>query len=497
MSRFGPIHGYGAPAILNAWQEKKEQEKQDQLYAQKLGFEKEKFDFQKQQFQAQMDEKKIMRQAKVTADGFKLIDNAIKMYDKDGMFETAQSMMGEGLKRVTTAFPEIGKIDLSGVADAKEAKERLKEQTEAKLNQAWKQYTSGDESVLPVLKQILPRAMKTGIVDKDLAKFYTDQIQSGKKEAGPYTLSPGAKRFGPDNKMVSENPVLDTVRTQPSNLKKMIDERQALIGSGVPEDDPRIQAYDNKISGVDINLEDMSQDEIDTLAGTYILNGKMPALGRGKQSTKIRMAIAKSAARQMLGEGTNKTNPTDAALEMVSKQADTRSIQASLTFLDKQVSAMGSFVKNLGAQVDRVGELAKDLETFDTRLLNVPLRTLRGKVVGSPLQAKYDMFLTEIENEIGKLATGSTASIAELSATAQEKWAKIHDKNLDVKDMLELLEETRNAASLRYQSVSDQLNETRSRMRTRDYNNIEKPVRTKKPINQMSNDELLRELNAE
>lgn len=256
----------------------------------------------------------------------------------------------------------------------------------------------------------------------------------------------------------------------PTQVKKLIDERQELIDSGVPEDHKFIKAYDDKIAGQDTKPIELSQEEIDTLAAMYNVSGKMITLGRGKDITKLRKKIAKSAASQLL-EGTTidpggKT-PIDAALSAVVAQSDTKAIQGSLNFLDKQLSSMGSFVTNLNSQIDKVGELSKDLNTFDTRLMNVPLRALRGRLIGSPLQSKYDLYLTEIESEIGKLATGSTGSVAELSATAQEKWDKIHDKSLSVSDMLELLDETKAAANFRVESVRDQLNKTRERMRTR------------------------------
>jgi hypothetical protein len=180
-----------------------------------------------------------------------------------------------------------------------------------------------------------------------------------------------------------------------------------------------------------------------------------------------RRAIAKSAAAQELGISTKQLGdktPTEAALSMLTKQSDTKAIQGSLNFLDKQIAAMGSFSQNLGMQVDKVGQLAKDLETVDTRLLNIPIRAVRGKLQGSALQAKYDMYLTEISGEIAKLATGSSASISELSVSAREKWEKIHDPNLSVKDMMSLLQETKAAAAMRVKSVEDQLQKSRERM---------------------------------
>ena len=89
------------------------------------------------------------------------------------------------------------------------------------------------------------------------------------------------------------------------------------------------------------------------------------------------------------------------------------------------------------------------------------------------------MYLKEISNEIGKLASGSTASVAELSVGAQEKWDAIHDPAMPVKEMLDLLEETKAAASYRIDSVQRQMSKTRERMRTRDYSTFEGEGETK------------------
>lgn len=157
-------------------------------------------------------------------------------------------------------------------------------------------------------------------------------------------------------------------------------------------------------------------------------------------------------------------NPT---LDPRAEQANNAAFQSAITMQQKQIGMMGSFVKNMDYQVGRVKEIAEELKTFDARIMNVPLRAWRQKVAGNPMQAKYDMYITEIENEIGKLATGSAASISELSVGAQEKWAKIHDKNLSVSDMVSLLEETAKAGKMRMKSVESQLTETQTKMRAR------------------------------
>jgi len=214
-----------------------------------------------------------------------------------------------------------------------------------------------------------------------------------------------------------------------------------------------------KQEGAKESLGDFTKEEIDLMGATYNLKGTLPSLGMGKDATTIRRAILKSAASQAIGSGKN-------ASELVGGQTDIKAIGQSIGQQEKQMGAMGSFVRNLDAQVDKVKELSKELSSFDTRLLNIPLRAVRGKLAGSAEQAKYDMYLTEIESEIGKLATGSSASVAELSIGAQEKWARIHDKNLSLKDMISLLEETKNAGKMRMKSVEDQLKESRKRQRS-------------------------------
>lgn len=128
---------------------------------------------------------------------------------------------------------------------------------------------------------------------------------------------------------------------------------------------------------------------------------------------------------------------------------------------------MQSYVKNMNAQIDRLGVILDDVTRVDARLANVPIRKWAMTVKGSAAESKVSMYLTEISNEIGKLSTGSAASVQELSQEAQKKWDKIHDPNLNIKDLLSLLRETKHAGDLRMKSIDDSLGETKGRMRTK------------------------------
>ena len=257
----------------------------------------------------------------------------------------------------------------------------------------------------------------------------------------------------------------DSKAYSPSPIMKMYNEVNELIGEGVSQDSDIVKALQAKISGQEVDPTTLTDDAVDMLGTMYSYTGKLPSLGRGKAATAMRARIYTRAAEMSKESlGVQDAKPTDIGLKVLAESSDTKAIQGSLNMLDKQINSMESFAVNLDKQVERVKEKTKGLKTYDTRFLNVPLRTFRGKVTGSPEQAIYDMYVTEIEAEIGKIATGSTQSIAELSTSAQEKWAKIHDKNLSWNDMVQLLDESSHAAKMRVASVKSQQQVAKDRM---------------------------------
>jgi hypothetical protein len=144
--------------------------------------------------------------------------------------------------------------------------------------------------------------------------------------------------------------------------------------------------------------------------------------------------------------------------------ASYKSDASSLANQVKQRDMMKGFVTNMNKQVDRLGTILKDVARYDARLLNVPLRKWRMTVAGSPAESKIAMYVTEISNEIGKISTGSSASIRELSESAQKKWDKIHDPNLTPRDLMSLLNETKHAGEIRVDSSDQIINETKKRL---------------------------------
>lgn len=141
------------------------------------------------------------------------------------------------------------------------------------------------------------------------------------------------------------------------------------------------------------------------------------------------------------------------------------SLKSSLQQQQKNYGSMGSFVKNINGQVDRIEEMSRDIiSRVGIRALDVPIRALATSFIGSGNENVFTAYMKEISNEINKLSQGSTASIAQLPVESQKAWDKIHDPNLSLKEMIKVLNGTRDMANIRIKSVSDNINETVSRM---------------------------------
>jgi hypothetical protein len=142
-----------------------------------------------------------------------------------------------------------------------------------------------------------------------------------------------------------------------------------------------------------------------------------------------------------------------------------KALSSSLKNQQKVESMMSGFVRNLDFQAERLNKNAQELSRLDYRILNVPMRSAAMMIKGSPKESILSMYLTDISNDVAKLSTGSSASVAELSQNAQERWNKIHDPNLSIKDLIALVDETKIAAHGRIITTKDEMESTRQQMR--------------------------------
>jgi hypothetical protein len=156
---------------------------------------------------------------------------------------------------------------------------------------------------------------------------------------------------------------------------------------------------------------------------------------------------------------------------------------------------IGAFVKNLDWQIKRLDQRLDGLKRTDARILNLPISKALMEIKGSANESILRMYLTDISNDIAKLSTGSSASIAELSMSAQERWNKIHDPNLPISELRKLLEETKAAGHGRMQTTDQQIEETKRELR--DPKGKSKKPAIDKRAEDMTDAELLEALNAE
>jgi hypothetical protein len=198
-----------------------------------------------------------------------------------------------------------------------------------------------------------------------------------------------------------------------------------------------------------IGFGKLSTPEQDTWYEQYLLKDKVPPFAY--RDAASRDAFTKGYANYLIRKG---INPTEGALTKIKVDA----LRGSLNLQQKSSDAIGGFVSNLNQQIDRVGKMKSDIiGRVGTRALDLPMREWKTKFVGSGNEQILGSYLMEISNEIGKISTGSQASIAELSTTAQERWNKIHDPNLSLGELMKVLDATREQANMRDKSVKQQI----------------------------------------
>ena len=155
----------------------------------------------------------------------------------------------------------------------------------------------------------------------------------------------------------------------------------------------------------------------------------------------------------------------DPAFNFNQPRATASTVKSSLGLQEKQRGMMGSFVANLDKQVSRVDNIMTDVvKRVGFRAIDLPLRELKTRVKGSGQEKVVEAYLTEISNEIGKLSTGSSASVRELSTEAQDRWAKIHDPNLSIKELKIILDETKAMGKMRLESTDQEIKRTTDRL---------------------------------
>lgn len=146
-------------------------------------------------------------------------------------------------------------------------------------------------------------------------------------------------------------------------------------------------------------------------------------------------------------------------------EAIKKSLNSSLMQQQKNRGMMGSFVKNINLQVDKLEEMSNDIiSRVGVRALDVPRRLLVTKYIGSGFENVFTAYMKEVSAEIQKLSQGSTASVAQLPEANRGEWEAIHDPNLSINELKKVLEGTREMANMRLSSVDREISDTIGRL---------------------------------
>ncbi len=192
--------------------------------------------------------------------------------------------------------------------------------------------------------------------------------------------------------------------------------------------------------------------------------GVKPDFGWGKDAGRSRAQFQREYADWNIGKGVTGAEAGAVGAEYKAKSMSVRN-------QEKIRGMMGGFVRNMDKQIVRVDDLfGKIVQRVGVRAMDYPLREIKTRAIGSGNEAIIEAYLLEISNEIGKLSTGSAASIQELSKEAQVKWAKIHDPNLSPREIKKILTETRHMGQLRLDSSDEEIKKTLNDMKNIDKN---------------------------
>jgi hypothetical protein len=230
----------------------------------------------------------------------------------------------------------------------------------------------------------------------------------------------------------------------------------------IPVGDP----YAVKSQVININTGASSSDAFNTWSpeekeqafGYNMITGKPPENARGMRAND-RQAYAKGYAKWQLEKG---YKPSDVAL----MQADYRGGNMSLSNMAKQEAPMAAFVGNINKQIDRVKQIYDNNDRTGIRLIDLPVREIKMRAKGSGDEAVKASYLLEISNEIGKLSSGASASVQQLSDSAKEDWKKVHDPNLSFREIMKVVNATRDQANMRLSTWKEAKEAVRGQLRS-------------------------------
>jgi hypothetical protein len=191
--------------------------------------------------------------------------------------------------------------------------------------------------------------------------------------------------------------------------------------------------------------------QLRTLGETYYKTGKVASVGR--KNSALRSAIVQNGIEVAMEN-------EQSGYSVAGSWAETKAQGSSLSKQKANVDFATAFIDNIDKQIGKANTRLKEIQKNFPRLANIPIRLWDEKVTGVAQRNMVRMWIKEISSETARLSQGNPQSIAEMSASAVESWDKIHDLDLPLKELIDLLGETKISGRLRQTSLQDQYNRT-------------------------------------
>jgi hypothetical protein len=167
----------------------------------------------------------------------------------------------------------------------------------------------------------------------------------------------------------------------------------------------RIKEYKNDIRkdtewkpSVVVQAPTLSKDALDLAADQFLVTGTIPPVNRGDRSAIINRAAAMAREKGM--------DPS-----VVDRMAN-KSNQAALTQLTKQETAVGAFEKTFVKNVGIVERISQKKDTTGVPLLQKWINVGKKAVSGDPELASLAVAIKAVQNEYGKIVSGSMGNTA-------------------------------------------------------------------------------------
>ena len=196
----------------------------------------------------------------------------------------------------------------------------------------------------------------------------------------------------------------------------------------------------------------LKDQALDNAAEQYWATGKLPPGGRGPAVMAQNQKIMNRASELHAGESITEGSATYAANKR------------SLEGLQKQFDQVTAFENTAGKNLDVFLNTAKKVVDSGSPLINRPLRSVVGSMVGSEEQAAFNAARTTALTEIAKVLNSSNAAGGVLSDSARHEVESLIGPNATLGQIYKAAGVLKQDMANRHEAYQDQIKDIQSRM---------------------------------